>query len=111
MRPNLQSLHPVIGPPLNLSKGALALGDELRRQIRLARPDGTVEKIRTIKEALRWVEFHTDAHDPRWQRAAKALKAAKADGSLRELRAATRAFEEALRQPGKTYGTVDGKRI
>ncbi len=84
---------------------------ELRRQIELDMPDGTVRKIKTVKEALRWVEAHADRCDPAWRRAAKALEAAKADGSLRELRAATRTFEDALRRPGRSYGKVDCKRV
>lgn len=50
-------------PRLKLLKGELALArsDVLRRQIELDMPDGTVQKIRTVKDALRWVETHADA--------------------------------------------------
>ena len=74
-------------------------------------PDGQVATIKTVKDALRWIELHTNGSDPGWMRAARALSDARSDGSLRKLRAATRAFEDTLRQAGRTYGKVDCKRL
>lgn len=51
--------------------------------------------IKTVQDALRWIEKHI-ADDPKWTRTRLALQEAQMLGSLRKVRAATRAFEEAI---------------
>ena len=51
--------------------------------------------IKTVQDALRWIEKHV-ADDPKWARTRVALQEAQVVGSLRKVRAATRAFEEAI---------------
>ncbi len=84
--------------------------DELKRRIELEMPNGQVETVRTVQDALRWIERHADKSDPNWTRAWRALSEAKSDGSLRKLRSATRAFEDTVRCPSRAYGRVDCKR-
>jgi hypothetical protein len=51
--------------------------------------------IKTAQDALRWIEKHF-VDDPKWARTRLALQEAQTVGSLRKVRAATRAFEEAV---------------
>jgi hypothetical protein len=51
--------------------------------------------IKTVQDALHWIEKHV-VDDPKWARTRLALQEALTIGSLRKVRAATRAFEEAV---------------
>ncbi|MGQ3355460.1 MAG: hypothetical protein ACT6XY_05225 [Phreatobacter sp.] len=52
--------------------------------------------IVTLAEAIRYLDA-CGGGDPRWLRTRRILEEAKASGSLRHIRQATRAFEEAAR--------------
>ena len=51
--------------------------------------------IKTVQDALRWIEKHI-VDDPKWTRTLLALQESQMIGSLRKVRAATRAFAEAI---------------
>jgi hypothetical protein len=61
-------------------------------------PDGKPALIKTVPEALQWIDRHI-GDDPTWTRTRRALSEAATERSLRTIRAATRAFEEAIRKP------------
>ncbi len=80
---------------------------QLKRPIRVEMPDGKPALIKTVPEALRWIELHV-GDDPAWTRTRRALSEASAEGSLRKIRAATRAFEEAVQKPRERPGRRPG---
>jgi hypothetical protein len=73
----------------------LAKGPPLKRWIVVENATGERALIRTVTEALAWIDLHA-ASDPSWARTRRSLSDAASDASLRKIRAATRAFEEAV---------------
>jgi len=73
----------------------LARGPLLKRLIVVESALGERALIRTVTDALAWIDLHAAA-DPSWARTRRALSDAASDASLRKIRAATRAFEEAV---------------
>lgn len=70
---------------------------ELKRQIHAENEAGEPVRIKTVADALRWIDLHA-ATEPGWARTRWLLLEAESQQSLRKIRAATRAFEEAIKR-------------
>lgn len=73
----------------------MAKGPFLKRPVSVAGERGEHNLIRTVPEALAWIEAHRGDRAC-LTRTRRALTDAAAEGSLRRIRSATRAFEEAV---------------
>jgi hypothetical protein len=70
----------------------------LKRIVEVQTPEGDVRRIQTVGDAINYIERYA-ADDPRWLRTRRLLDHAATEGSLRRIRAATRAFAEAVAKP------------
>lgn len=68
----------------------------LMRSVSLHHGTEYQQTIVSLAEAIRYLDA-CGSGDPRWLRTRRILEEAKASGSLRQIRQATRAFEEAAR--------------
>jgi hypothetical protein len=69
----------------------------LKRSVSISAGKSARQTIVTLADAMRYLDAH-GGDDPRWMRTRRALEDAKATGSLRKIRQATRAFEEAVEE-------------